>query len=140
MAWIRLGARDEIGTRPTLPLTGPFVDLEAGGIGSASNPGSFFLPGSTLCLSGPAAPKGGRRAANMAFPPFAWERSGDDLRHDLPLHVRQAHLAAGVAVRQLLVIEAELVEDRRVPVVDVHRPVDHLVAVFVGEAVGQSPL
>ena len=37
------------------------------------------------------------------------------------MHVGQAEVAAGVAVGQLLVVEAQQVQDRRVQVVDVDR-------------------
>ena len=62
----------------------------------------------------------------------------EDLLDHVPLHVGQPHVAAGVAVGQLLVVEAEQVQDGRVPVVDVDLALDGLVAVVVGPAVGQA--
>src|SRR5215467_14559433 len=56
--------------------------------------------------------------------------------YPLPESIR----AAGVAVGQLLVVEAEQVQDRRVPVVDMHRLLDRLIAVVVGLAVGEAAL
>ena len=57
------------------------------------------------------------------------------LLHHPPVHVGQAEVAAGVAVGQLLVVEAEQVQDRGVQVVDVDLVLDRVVAVVVGGAV-----
>ena len=66
----------------------------------------------------------------------------DDLLDDAVGHcssdVSQAHFAAGVAVGKLLVVQAEQVQDRRVPVVDVHSACDRFVAVVVGRSVAQA--
>ena len=51
------------------------------------------------------------------------------------MHVGQAEVAAGVAVGEPGVVEAEQVQDRGVQVVDVDRLLDGLVAEFVGGAV-----
>jgi hypothetical protein len=40
--------------------------------------------------------------------------SGDDLFHHIPMHIREAEIAAGVAVGEAFVVEAEEVEHRRV--------------------------
>ena len=53
----------------------------------------------------------------------------------LPLDVGQAEVAALELVRQLLVVDAEQVQHRRVQVVDVDRVLGHVVAEFVGLAV-----
>ena len=53
------------------------------------------------------------------------------------MHVRQAEVAPGVAVRQLLVVEAQQVQDRRLQVVDVDLLLDRLEAELVGRPVGQ---
>ena len=54
------------------------------------------------------------------------------------MHVGEAMVPAGVAIREPLVIEAEQVEDRGVEVVDVHRVLDRGEAGFVGRAVHVS--
>ena len=51
------------------------------------------------------------------------------------MHVGQPEVAAGVAVGELLVVEAEEVQDRGVQVVDVDLLLDRLEAEFVGGAV-----
>ena len=51
------------------------------------------------------------------------------------MDVGQAEVAAGVAVGELLVVEAEQVQDRRVQVVDVDLVLDRLEAELVGRAV-----
>ena len=48
-------------------------------------------------------------------------RSGEDGLHDLAVDVGQAEIAAGVAVGEPLVVEAEQVQDRGVEVVDADR-------------------
>ena len=62
-------------------------------------------------------------------------RSRQDLLDHLPVHVGQAEVAAGVAVRQLLVVEAQQVQDRRVQIVDVDLVLDGGEAELVGRAV-----
>ena len=52
--------------------------------------------------------------------------------HDVAVDVGQAEVAAGVAVGQPLVVEAEQVQDRGVQVVDVDLVLDGVVAVVVG--------
>ena len=49
------------------------------------------------------------------------ELSGDEIVHHLAVHIRQAEIAAGVAVREFLMVEAQQVQDRRVQVVNVNR-------------------
>ena len=56
------------------------------------------------------------------------------------MHIGQAEIAAGVAVGELLVIEAQQVQDRGVQVVDVDRVFDGLEAEFVGRAVDVARL
>ena len=51
------------------------------------------------------------------------------------MHVGQTKIAAGVAVGQLLVIEAQQVQDRRVQVVDVNAALDRVPAKLVGGSV-----
>src|SRR6059058_5522978 len=51
-----------------------------------------------------------------------------------PLHIRQSYVAAGEAVGEPSVIEAEQVQQRGVEVVDVKLVLDRLVAVLVGLA------
>ena len=57
------------------------------------------------------------------------------LLHHPAVHVGQAEVAAGVAVGQLLVVEAEQVQHRRVQVVDVDLVLDRREAELVGRAV-----
>ena len=56
------------------------------------------------------------------------------------MHVGQAEVAALEAVRQLGVVQAQLVQDRRLQVVDVDRVLDHVVADLVGLAVDVARL
>ena len=51
------------------------------------------------------------------------------------VHVGEPEIAAGVAIRQTLVVQAEQVQDRRVQVVEVDLVLDRVVAVVVGRAV-----
>ena len=66
--------------------------------------------------------------------------SGDNILDDLAIHVRQPEIAAGVAVGQPGVIQAQQVQDRRVQVVDVDLVFDRVIAVVVGLAVGEARL
>ena len=66
--------------------------------------------------------------------------SGDQVVDDAAVDVGQAEVAAGVAVGELRVVEAEQVQDGGVQVVDVDRVLDGLEAEFVGRAVGWPPL
>ena len=47
--------------------------------------------------------------------------SDEDVVHDPPVHIGQTEIAAVVSVREALVVEAELVKDRRVEVMDADR-------------------
>ena len=58
--------------------------------------------------------------------------------HHLAVDVGQAEVAAGVAVGELGVVEAEQVQDRGVQVVDVDLVLDGVVAVVVGLAVDDA--
>ena len=60
--------------------------------------------------------------------------------NDASMNVGQAEVAAGVAVGELLVVEAEQVQDRGVQVVDVDRVLDGLEAELVGRAVDVAAL
>ena len=51
------------------------------------------------------------------------------------MHVGQAEVAAGVAIGELLVVEAQEVQDRRVQVVNVDAIFDGVPAEFVGRPV-----
>jgi hypothetical protein len=62
-------------------------------------------------------------------------RSGDDVFDDCPVHVGQAEVAAGVTIRELLVVEAHEIEQGGVQVVDVNLVFDDLEAEVVGGAV-----
>ena len=56
----------------------------------------------------------------------------------MPFDIREAEIAACVAVRELLVVEAEQVEDRRVEIVDMDLVLLREVAVVVGRAIGDG--
>lgn len=58
--------------------------------------------------------------------------------HDLPLHVGQAKVAALRAEGQAFVVDAHLMEDGRVQIVDVDRIFNSVVTEFVRPTVGQS--
>ena len=55
--------------------------------------------------------------------------------HDVAVHVGEAVAAALVLERELLVVDAQQVQQRRLEVVDVHRVADDVVAELVGLAV-----
>ena len=56
------------------------------------------------------------------------------------MNIGQAEIAAGVAVGESLVVEAEQVQDRGVQVVDVDLVLDRVEAEFVGGAVDVARL
>ncbi len=56
------------------------------------------------------------------------------------MHVGQAEVAAGVAVGEAFVVEAHLVQQCGVEVVDVDSVLDGSRAEVIGAAVGQAPL
>jgi hypothetical protein len=62
-------------------------------------------------------------------------QSGDDVFDDCPVYVGQAEVAAGVTIRELLVVEAHEIEQGGVQVVDVNLVFDGLEAEVVGGAV-----
>ena len=62
----------------------------------------------------------------------------DQLVDDVAFDVGQAEIAAGVAVRELLVVEAHEMQDRGVQVVDVDAVFDGFEAELVGRAVDVS--
>ena len=66
--------------------------------------------------------------------------SGQDVLHHMPVDVGEAEVAAGVAVGELLMVQAEDVEDGGVEVVDVDFVLLGEVAVVVGGAVGDAAL
>src|SRR4051794_9471307 len=74
------------------------------------------------------------------FPTGRAPGSGQYLADDATVDVGQAEVAAGVAVGEGLVVEAEQVEDRGVEVVDVDGVGHGLVAEVVGGAVDVAPL
>src|SRR3954452_13008358 len=67
-------------------------------------------------------------------------QSGKKLLDDVALDVGQAIVATLELVGQTGVIDAEAVQQRRVQVVDVDRPVGDVVTEVVGGAVADSPL
>ena len=54
------------------------------------------------------------------------------------MNVGQAEISPGVAVCQALVVQAELVQDRGLQIVDVDRVLDDVKAQFVGLTVRES--
>src|SRR5262249_2663090 len=68
------------------------------------------------------------------------EELGEQLLNHVSINVGEAEVAAAVVKRELLMIQTKQVENRCVPIVDVHRLFDRLVAEFVGRAVGQAAL
>ncbi len=59
-------------------------------------------------------------------------RLSQDIPHNLAVHIRQAEVAAGVVEGQLLVVEAQQVQDRRLEVVDVDGVLGDVEAEVVG--------
>ena len=82
-------------------------------------------------MSDPAAP-------GPAYTPD--RQLGQQVVDDLPVHIGQPEIAAGVAVGQLLVIDAQDVQQRGVQVVDGDAVFDGAEAEFVGCAVGRCRL
>ena len=66
--------------------------------------------------------------------------SANQLLDDLAVDVGQPEVAAGVAVGELLVVEAQQMEDRGVQVVDVDLVLDGLEAELVGGAMDVAAL
>ncbi len=66
--------------------------------------------------------------------------SRDNRRHNFPIDIRQAHVAAGEAEGAFEVVHAEQVKDGGVQVVDVALVFDGFVAPVVGCAVGGAGL
>ena len=60
------------------------------------------------------------------------------LAHDVSVHVCQPEIAAGMAVGELFVVEAEQMQDGRLQIVDMHRILHHLVTQVVGRAEGDA--
>ena len=59
-------------------------------------------------------------------------QSRQNVAHNFACHIGQPEIAAGVAVGELGVVEAQEMEDRGVEVVDVNRVLDHAGAELVG--------
>src|SRR5262245_13404798 len=67
-------------------------------------------------------------------------RLGDQLLDHVAVDVREAEVAARVAVGELLVVEAHQLEDRRLEIVDVDALLHRLEAELVGRAVDVAAL
>ena len=65
-------------------------------------------------------------------------KSGQNFLGDFSMHVGQSEVSPGVSIRQLLMIQPEQVQDRGVPVVNVHTPLNRLVAVRIGGSVAET--
>ena len=76
----------------------------------------------------------------MLMCPIIPANSRQHVLHHLAVHVGQAEVAALEAVGQLLVVEAQQVQDRRLQVVDVDRFLGGVEAQVVGRAVGDARL
>ena len=49
---------------------------------------------------------------------------GNDIFHDIAVNVRQAKISPGIAIRQLRMVEAQQVQNRRMPIVNVALSID----------------
>ncbi len=58
--------------------------------------------------------------------------SRDDVPHHCPIRIRQFEIPTRMAERQLLVIQTQQRQDRRVQIVDLHFVFDGLVAIVIG--------
>src|SRR5262245_52389885 len=56
---------------------------------------------------------------------------GQNLSHNIPMHIRQPEIASLEAIRQPRVLDPKTLENRRVQVVNVHRIAGDVVAVIV---------
>src|SRR2546427_12349652 len=77
---------------------------------------------------------------SMLFFASDYSPSGDQFSYDPPVHVREKKVPAGVAVGQLLVIEAKEPENGGLKIVNVELFFSGLEAEFVGRSVGLAPL
>src|SRR5204862_8215008 len=66
--------------------------------------------------------------------------SGENLFHDLAVHVGEPEVAALILERQLRMLDAQQVKDRRLEIMDVDRVLLDVVAEFVGLAEGEAGL
>src|SRR5262249_27270988 len=103
-------------------------------------PGSVALPASPGCHPGlprcrPYGPGDTRRRPRISV-----GLGSHDLPDHLPLHERQPLVPPEVRIRQLVLVQPELVEDRRVQVAEVIRLLDGAEADGVGGADGLPPL
>ncbi len=57
---------------------------------------------------------------------------------DVAFHIGEPHVAAGIPAGQLLVVQAQQVQNGGVPVVDVDSTFDGFIAVFIGGSVGEA--
>ena len=69
---------------------------------------------------------------------FPSPSSSQKVVHDIAVHVGQPKVAAGVVERQPFVIESQQVQNRGVPVVNVHRVFYRLISEVVGRTVDVS--
>ena len=76
--------------------------------------------------------------ARLSLGLSAWVESQQNLPHHAAIQIRQAHVPAPEAIRELFVIETEQVQHGGVPVVDMDFAGDGFVAVFVGFTVGDT--
>ena len=78
------------------------------------------------------------RTSDGAFIRFL--RSGNDFFHHAPAHIRQPEITAGISVGQFLVIQSQLIQDRRMKIVHVDFILHGAMTEVVGCAVGKAGL
>src|SRR6516162_260682 len=74
------------------------------------------------------------------FAGFQIDMSGENLLHDMPMHVRQPEVAAAEAVRQAFVVDAQKVQDGGVQIVHRADALSDVHAEVVGGAVDNASL
>src|ERR1041385_6174458 len=68
------------------------------------------------------------------------DKSGEQILHNLTLHIREPEVAALEAIGKLLVIEAEQVQERGMQIMDVNFVFDHVEPKFIGFAETKAAL
>src|SRR4051812_2843903 len=92
-----------------------------------------------LLLIGLSTGRSRRIPRHMGWKPMLRELR-QNLLHHMSIHIREAEVAAGVAVGEFFVIQAQRMQDRRVHVVHVDLVLDRLSAEFVRGAVAEARL
>src|SRR5688572_23245717 len=63
-----------------------------------------------------------------------------NIPYDIAEHIRQAEVSAGIPIRQFLVVDTELMEDRRVKIVNRHAVLYGAKTEIIGRPIGHAPL